>query len=66
VADLPELPEGLRARPMRPDDAAAVAAVLAAAEPVDDTGEYPDATGMSDGKVDVERDGAALCTPRGC
>jgi mycothiol synthase len=34
------LPEGLSARPMRPDDVVAVAALLEAAEAVDDTGEH--------------------------
>jgi mycothiol synthase len=52
---------------MRADDAAAVAAVLTAAEPVDDTGEYPDATDMSDWwtnwNADLERDGMAVCDP---
>jgi mycothiol synthase len=51
------------------DDAAAVAAVLAAAESVDDTGEYPDATDMSDWWVnwnaDLERDGVAVCDESG-
>ena len=69
MADLPEMPEGFTARPLRPDDAAAVAAVLAASEPVDDTGEYPDATDMADWWVtwnaDLERDGVAVCDPSG-
>ena len=69
MADIPEFPEGLLARPMRIEDAAAVAAVLTAAEPVDDTGEYPDATDMTDWwtswSADLERDGVAVCDPSG-
>ncbi len=63
------MPEGLQIRPMRLEDAAAVAAVLTAAEPVDDTGEYPDATDMSEWwtnwNADLERDGVAVCDPSG-
>src|SRR3712207_8282217 len=65
VAELPDVPEGLSVRPMTADDAAAVAAVLTASEAVDDTGEYPDATDMSDWwanwNADLERDGVAVC-----
>jgi mycothiol synthase len=69
VAAHPVLPEGYSVRPLRPGDDAAVAAVLAAAEPVDQTGEYPDAADMSDWwanwKVDLERDGLAICDAAG-
>jgi mycothiol synthase len=69
VADLPALPEGLTARPLQADDVAAVAAVLAAAEQVDDTGEYPDADDLSEWwtgwGADLSRDGLAVCDPAG-
>jgi len=69
VAELPDVPEGLTVRPLRTEDAAAVAAVLAAAEPVDVTGEYPDATDMADWwanwNADLDRDGVAVCDPAG-
>jgi mycothiol synthase len=69
VADLPAFPEGCTARPLTMDDAAAVAAVLAASESVDDTNEYPDATDMSDWWVnwnaDLERDGVAVTDESG-
>ncbi len=42
------LPDGLTARPLSDDDAAPVAALLAAAEQVDDTGEYPDAEDVAE------------------
>jgi mycothiol synthase len=69
VPELPLLPEGLTARPMRPDDAAPVAALLAAAEQVDDTGEYPDAADVAEWwtgwGVDLARDGVAVCDETG-
>jgi mycothiol synthase len=69
VVALPELPEGYSVRPLRSDDAAAVAAVLTAAEPVDQAGEYPDATDMSDWwanwKADLQRDGLAVSDATG-
>jgi len=69
VAAVPVLPEGYSARPLRSDDDAAVAAVLAAAESVDQTGEYPDAADMSDWwagwKADLERDGLAVSDAAG-
>jgi mycothiol synthase len=69
VAALPELPEGYSVRPLRSDDDAAVAAVLTAAEPIDQTGEYPDAPDMSDWwanwKADLERDGVAVSDAAG-
>jgi mycothiol synthase len=69
VAELPPVPEGFTARSLSVDDAAAVAAVLAAAEPVDDTGEFPDATDMADWwanwNADLDRDGVAVCDSAG-
>ncbi|MCW2700813.1 MAG: ypeA [Blastococcus sp.] len=66
---LSDVSEGLSARPLRADDAAAVAAVLAASEALDDTGEYPDAADMADWwaswHVDLARDGVAVCDPSG-
>ena len=69
MAALPEPPDGLAVRPLHADDAAAVAALLTAAELLDDTGEYPDAgditewwTGWS---MDLDRDGVAVCDPTG-
>jgi mycothiol synthase len=64
VADLPALPEGLTARPLTADDVAAVAALLAASEQLDDTGEYPDAEDLSEWwtgwDMDFARDGVAV------
>jgi mycothiol synthase len=64
VADLPALPEGLLARPLAADDVAAVAALIAASEQVDDTGEYPDAEDLAEWwtgwGMDVGRDGVAV------
>lgn len=55
------LPDGLTVRPLRPDDADAVAALLAAAEPVDHTGDHPDAADLTElwvnELVDLEHDG---------
>ena len=63
------LPDGLTARPLSADDAAAVAALLAAAEQIDDTGEYPDAEDVAewwDGwGLEPERDGLAVCDSAG-
>src|SRR6476469_8166326 len=60
-----DLPDGLTARPLSTDDAVAVAALLAAAEQVDDTGEYPDAEDVADWwqgwGLDARRDGLAVC-----
>ena len=59
------LPDGLAVRPLSADDATAVAALLAAAEQVDDTGEYPDADDVAEWwqgwGLDAERDGLAVC-----
>ena len=41
------LPEGLTARPLHPDDVAAIVALEAAAEPVDDTGEHESAEDLT-------------------
>jgi len=69
VADDSAFPEGCTARPLRDDDAAAVAAVLAAAEPIDDTGEYPDAEDVTEWwrgwGLDPRRDGTVVCDPAG-
>ena len=66
---LPVLPDGLTARPLSADDAVAVAALLAAAEQVDDTGEYPDAEDVAEWwrgwGIDPARDGLAVCDPAG-
>jgi mycothiol synthase len=64
VADLPALPEGLTARPLTAEDVAAVAALLVAAEQIDDTGEYPDAEDLTEWwtgwGMDFGRDGVAV------
>jgi mycothiol synthase len=69
VADLPALPDGLTARPLTADDVAPVAAVLAAAEHVDDTGEYPDAEDLAEWwtgwGMDLAHDGLAVCDDTG-
>ncbi len=56
-------------RPLTLDDAPAAAELLAAAEPVDDTGEHEDADGLLEwwgGElVDLARDGRAVCTDDG-
>ncbi|MGK5112717.1 GNAT family N-acetyltransferase [Geodermatophilus sp. CPCC 205506] len=66
---MPLLPDGLTARPLTLDDAAAAAELLAAAEPVDDTGEHEDADDLvewwSGGLVDLPRDGRAVCAEDG-
>jgi hypothetical protein len=64
VPDLPDLPEDPTARALAPDDVDAVAALLAAAEAVDDTGEHPDADDLAewwaDDPVDLGGDGLAV------
>jgi mycothiol synthase len=64
VADLPALPQGFTARPLTADDVAPVAALLAAAEQIDDTGEYPDAEDLAEWwtgwDLDPGRDGVAV------
>ncbi len=63
------LPDGLTARPLTRDDLPAVAGLLAAAEPVDDTGEHFDVDDLAewwaDDVVDLPRDGRAVCTADG-
>jgi mycothiol synthase len=59
------LPAGFTARPLGADDVAAVAALLDAAEAVDDTGEHLDADDLvewwvDDELVDLSRDGVAV------
>lgn len=64
VSDLPALPADFTARPLRMDDADAVAALLAAAEPLDDTGEHVDAGDLTEWwggfLADLSRDGVAV------
>jgi mycothiol synthase len=64
VSELPHLPAGLTARPLRADDMAAVADLLTSAEPVDDTGENEDAEGLAEflvnDRVDLDRDTVAV------
>jgi mycothiol synthase len=64
VPELPELPTGLTARPLRADDMSAVADLLAAAEPLDRTGEHEDAEGLAEflinDRVDLDRDTVAV------
>ncbi|MGY1636286.1 GNAT family N-acetyltransferase [Geodermatophilus sp. SYSU D00742] len=66
---MPHLPHGYTARPLGPDDADAAAALLAAAEPLDRTGEHEDADDLTewwDGDgVDLQSDGLAVCGPDG-
>jgi mycothiol synthase len=60
----PTLPEGFTARPLTADDVDAVAALLAVAEKVDDTGEHADADDLTEwwvnDLVDLGRDGLAV------
>jgi mycothiol synthase len=69
VPALPDLPDGLTARPLTADDVDAVAALLEAAEAVDDTGEHWDAEDLTEWwvneLVDLPRDGIAVCSPSG-
>ena len=57
---LPDLPEELTARPMRPDDVTAIVALETAAEPVDDTGQHESPEDLTawfvNDLVDLERD----------
>jgi mycothiol synthase len=66
---VPELPDGLTARPMTTADLPAAAELLAAAEPVDDTGEHLDIDDLAewwvDDLVDLPCDGRAVCTGDG-
>ena len=60
----PALPAGLTARPLRAGDMTALAQVLEAAEPVDETGEHEDAEGLAEllvnDRVDLDRDTVAV------
>lgn len=64
-----DLHDGVTARPLATDDAVAVAALLAAAEQVDDTGEYPDAEDVAEWwqgwGLEPARDGVAVCDAAG-
>jgi len=64
VPALPPLPADVTARPLTPDDVDAVAALLEAAEKVDDTGEHLDADDLTEWwvneLVDLRRDGLAV------
>ncbi|MGY1682278.1 GNAT family N-acetyltransferase [Geodermatophilus sp. SYSU D01176] len=66
---MPELPDGLTVRPLTADDLPAAAGLLAAAEPVDDTGEHFDADDLAEwwvnDLVDLPRDGRAVCAEDG-
>ena len=68
-ADVTGLPEGLTARPLGLDDAAAAAELLEAAEAVDDTGEHEDAADLAEWwdreLVDLPRDGRAVVAEGG-
>jgi mycothiol synthase len=61
---IPALPDGLTVRPLRMDDAGAVAALLETAEPIDDTGEHFDAEDLAEWwrgtPVDFTKDGVAV------
>jgi mycothiol synthase len=69
VPTLPALPAGLTARPLRIDDDALVAALLAAAEQVDATGENFSADDVTEWwkgwGLDHDRDGIAVCDASG-
>jgi mycothiol synthase len=60
----PTFPAGVTTRPLNADDVDAVAALLAAAEKVDDTGEHLDADDLTEwwvnDLVDLSRDGLAV------
>ena len=64
MADLPALPAGLSVAPLTPADVADAAALLVAAEAVDDTGEHWSAEDLEEwwvnDLVDLGRDGLAL------
>jgi mycothiol synthase len=69
VPDLPTLPDGFSVRPMADDDAAPVAALLAAAEQVDRTSENFSAEDLTEWwkgwQAEVGRDGIAVCDATG-
>ena len=66
---MPHLPGGLTVRPLTADDLPAAAGLLAAAEPVDDTGEHSDADDLAEwwvnDLVDLPRDSRAVWTDDG-
>lgn len=66
---MPGLPAGLTARPLTADDLPAAAGLLAAAEPVDDTGEHSDADDLAEwwvnDLVDLPCDSRAVWTDDG-
>ena len=66
MPELPALPAGLTARPLRAADMTALADLLETAEVVDDTGEHEDAEGLSEflvnDRVDLDRDTVAVVT----
>ena len=64
MPELPALPTGLTARPLRAGDMTVLAELLEAAEPVDGTGEHEDAEGLAEflvnDRVDLDRDTVAV------
>lgn len=69
VTPLPTLPDDLTARPISADDFAAIAALLEAAEAVDDTGEHWSTDDLEEfwvnDLVDLTKDGVVACTADG-
>ena len=69
MADLPVLPDGLTVAPLTPDDVTDAAALLAAAEAVDDTGEHWNPDDLTEwwvnDLVDLERESLAVRAPDG-
>jgi mycothiol synthase len=69
VSTVPALPEGLSARPLRTDDIAAIADLLEAAEPVDDTGEHENADDLRawfvNDRIDLATDSRVVVTGEG-
>jgi mycothiol synthase len=69
VSGPPSLPEGLTARPITPEDVGPIAALVAAAEELDQTGEHWSAEDLAEfwlnDLVDLTRDSAAACTEDG-
>ncbi|CAA9265908.1 MAG: Acetyltransferase, GNAT family [uncultured Blastococcus sp.] len=69
MADLPALPDGLTVRPLAADDVAGAAALLEAAEELDDTGEHWSPDDLTEWWVndllDLERDGLAVLAADG-
>jgi mycothiol synthase len=69
VADFLPLPEGCRSRPLHPDDIDPIVALLAAAEPLDDSGENEDADDLRlwflNDRVDLDLDTRVVVTDAG-